>query len=365
MNQKRVWFDARDLKDEDIVLPFVYNLSYEYIIIKFRSLNDIKAPKKMKFVVEINSIEELFEVPKEYIILSQNIDVLAKASIDGYCTAFYQAVTNQEEMDTAWKVGKDHKFLVVQLMSETNIPLELLIAKLQNTGSDILKIVNSKLEAEIALGVMEVGSDGIVLKTEILEEIAGVDKLINDKRLEKLELVTAKVTKSEHIGMGYRVCIDTTTLMNTNEGMLIGSTSQGGILVSSETHFLPYMKLRPFRVNAGAVHSYIWTPNGETNYLTELESGSKVLCIDTEGNAREVSVGRVKIEVRPLLKIEAEANEQKINVIVQDDWHIRIFAADGSVRNASTIKEGDELLAYVCQGGRHVGIKIDEHIEEK
>jgi 3-dehydroquinate synthase II/3-amino-4-hydroxybenzoic acid synthase len=34
------------------------------------------------------------------------------------------------------------------------------------------------------------------------------------------------------------------------------------------------------------------------------------------------------------------------------------------VRNVSTIARGDRLLAYVDDPGRHVGIKVDETIEE-
>jgi 3-dehydroquinate synthase II/3-amino-4-hydroxybenzoic acid synthase len=90
--------------------------------------------------------------------------------------------------------------------------------------------------------------------------------------------------------------------------MLIGSKSNGGILVSSETHYLPYMELRPFRVNAGAIHSYVWGPDNMSPYLSELKAGSKLLCVDTGGNAREVAVGRAKIETRPLLMICAQCN---------------------------------------------------------
>ena len=73
-----------------------------------------------------------------------------------------------------------------------------------------------------------------------------------------------------------------------------------------------------------------------------------------------------KMEIRPLLKIEVESKSGKrINVIVQDDWHIRILGPKGKVHNASAIKIGDELLAYFCEGGRHVGIKIDEFLEEE
>jgi 3-dehydroquinate synthase II/3-amino-4-hydroxybenzoic acid synthase len=153
--------------------------------------------------------------------------------------------------------------------------------------------------------------------------------------------------------------------MKKIEGMIVGCTSNGGLLLSSETHYLPYMELRPFRVNAGAVHSYVWAPGNMTNYITELKAGKRVICVDTDGNTREVVVGRSKIEKRPLLKIEVEAEGVRVNAIVQDDWHIRIFGGNGEPMNASAIKKGDELLAYISPGARHVGIKIDEVIEEK
>jgi 3-dehydroquinate synthase II/3-amino-4-hydroxybenzoic acid synthase len=154
-------------------------------------------------------------------------------------------------------------------------------------------------------------------------------------------------------------------MMTRNEGMLIGSTSEGGILVCSETHYLPYMNLRPFRVNAGAIHSYVWMPGNTAEYLSDLAAGSKVLCVDTEGKTRTLTVGRVKMEVRPMLLIKGIAAEKEINVIVQDDWHIRVMGIDGKPMNASLIRPGDKLLAYVCEPGRHVGIKVNETIIEK
>lgn len=207
--------------------------------------------------------------------------------------------------------------------------------------------------------------DLIMLLSRAEKPIVKLDQYISTVKNGKLNLVAAKVTSVEHIEMGTRACVDITSIMSKKEGMIIGSTSSGGLLVSSETHYLPYMVTRPFRVNAGAIHSYIFTLDDNTQYLSELHSGSLVMVVDKDGNTRPASVGRMKIEVRPLLKIEAKVNNITINTIVQDDWHIRIFGADGSVMNASTIKPGDQLLAYVCQGGRHVGLKIDETLIEK
>jgi 3-dehydroquinate synthase II/3-amino-4-hydroxybenzoic acid synthase len=360
------WFDGRRLQNEAVVLPLVYNLRFEYLVIDCDMLPKVNTPHKIKLIVDLDdNCFDFKDIPKEVIILSTREDILRQARELGYQTALYQRIENQEDLDSAWLAGSRADFLVVELTAATNIPLELLIARLQDKSTVLLKKVTTLEETEIALGVMEAGSDGVLLRSEAVDEIMRFNDFMEKRAMGKLELVKARVIDVQHIGMGYRACIDTTNLMQKNEGMIIGSTSSGGLLVSSETHYLPYMETRPFRVNAGAVHSYVWASGETTSYLTELKGGSKLLCVDTEGNTREVSVGRVKIELRPLLKIEAEASGVKINTIVQDDWHIRIFGGDGEVRNASAIKEGNELLAYICAGGRHVGIKINETIEER
>ena len=65
--------------------------------------------------------------------------------------------------------------------------------------------------------------------------------------------------------MGERACVDTTTHFRRDEGILVGSHSKGMVLCVSETHPLPYMPTRPFRVNAGALHSYTVAEEGRTN----------------------------------------------------------------------------------------------------
>lgn len=365
MSKKVIWFDARSLKDEEKILPLVFNYRFEYLLVKKDMYERLKTPRKMKLIMEVDNISDLKMFPKEVIIFSDQIDLLKKARKQGYKTALFRRIEKQEDLESAWKSGNRENFLVVELTSETNIPLELLIAKLQNSDTVLLKQVTAFQDAEVVFGILEAGCDGILLNSENIQEIAKFDRFVAKEELGKLELIKGKVVNVQHVGMGFRACIDTTDIMNKNEGMIVGSTSNGGLLVSSETHFLPYMELRPFRVNAGAVHSYIWVPGNMTNYLTELRAGKRVLSVDTQGNSREVVVGRSKIEKRPLLKIEVESEGIRVNTIVQDDWHIRIFGGNGEPVNASTIREGDELLAYISPGARHVGIKIDEAIEER
>ena len=183
---------------------------------------------------------------------------------------------------------------------------------------------------------------------EGVQEVARLNEYLSSASRTQLELTEATVTRVEHAGMGYRGCVDTASLFAQDEGMLVGSTSAGGILVCAEVHYLPYMNLRPFRVNAGAVHSYVWTPEGRTAYITDLEVGTQVLAVNTAGVARPVLVGRVKTEVRPLRLIVADAGGTRINVLLQDDWHVRIFDANGDVRNCSTVEPGDKLLSHIC-----------------
>jgi 3-amino-4-hydroxybenzoic acid synthase len=73
----------------------------------------------------------------------------------------------------------------------------------------------------------------------------------------------------------------------------------------------------------------------------------------------------MKTEVRPLRLIEIEfANGERANVIMQDDWHVRVFSADAKPLNITELKAGDKVLGHVAKPGRHVGISVDEHIVE-
>jgi 3-amino-4-hydroxybenzoic acid synthase len=138
------------------------------------------------------------------------------------------------------------------------------------------------------------------------------------------------------------------------------------ILCVSETHPLPYMPTRPFRVNAGAIMSYTLSTNGRTNYLSELKSGSRILAVDVKGHTRVSTVGRVKIETRPLLAVDAIApNGVEVNLILQDDWHVRILGPGGAVLNCTELKQGDRVLGYLPTADRHVGYAIDEFCYEQ
>ncbi|HIE34255.1 MAG TPA: 3-dehydroquinate synthase II, partial [Candidatus Altiarchaeales archaeon] len=211
---------------------------------------------------------------------------------------------------------------------------------------------------------LEIGADGVLVDSSI-KEARKIKELIEEISTEKLKLQTVEITGIKQVGMGDRVCIDTCSIFNVGEGMLVGSQSSALFLVHSETIETPYVATRPFRVNAGPVHAYTRMPDGSTKYLSELGAGDEILAVDWKGNTKAMVIGRLKIEKRPLILIEAEFNGKKLKTLVQNAETIRLVDKKGKAVSVVDLKKGDEVLAYVEEKGRHFGIAVDESIEEK
>src|SRR5256885_16969433 len=143
------------------------------------------------------------------------------------------------------------------------------------------------------------------------------------------------------------------------------SSDLGLFLVHAETLESGYVAARPFRVNAGAVHAYIYLPDGTTKYLSELRAGDEVLVVDSNGHGRSATVGRLKVERRPLLLLEAEAEGRRHATIVQNAETIRFVTPEGGAASVGGLKEGDEVLLRTEDGGRHIGIRVQETISER
>jgi 3-dehydroquinate synthase II len=269
-------------------------------------------------------------------------------------------IKNKQDEEKAAQLAKAGKKVIVRTTDWTIIPLENLIAQSENIYAE----VKNADEASIAVGILEKGVKGVVLDTEDLNEIKRVASVIKETT-EKVELIRAKVTAIIPVGMGDRVAVDTTSLFKRGEGMLVGNSSAGMILVHAETEESPYVASRPFRVNAGAVHMYTRVPGGKTVYLCELEAGKEVMAYDIDGNGRAVVVGRAKIERRPMLLVEAEYNGRKLSAVLQNAETIRVVGGDSSLISVVDLKEGDEILGYVEEAGRHFGMKVEETILEK
>ncbi|MBN1521485.1 MAG: 3-dehydroquinate synthase II [Candidatus Aureabacteria bacterium] len=268
-------------------------------------------------------------------------------------------INSKEDELKAARAPRD-RWLVVETSDWTIIPLENLIAQ---RGRLIAKVKSSE-DAATALSILEKGTDGVLLKTDNLSEIKKTSSLIFSAS-EKLQLSEAEITSVRPLGMGDRVCIDTSTNLSIGEGMLVGNTSSGFFLVHSESIDNPYVEKRPFRVNAGGVHAYIKVPNGKTKYLSEMKSGDSALVVKHDGTTQEVIVGRIKLEKRPMMLIEARIGQSPLSLVLQNAETIRLVKTGGKPVSVVKLKKGDRVLAMAEQSGRHFGIKIEEHIIEE
>ena len=295
---------------------------------------------------------------------SGDISKARRLAGDGKTVAGYVIIKNKKYEQFALEFGKACDYLVVVGTDWKVIPLENLIAGLQKLDVEIIAGVRNSEEAKLALETLEHGSDGVLLDTDDLSEIKKVIAVRDRSGMEKIPLIKASITKVKQVGMGDRVCVDTASLMVMGEGMLIGSQSNGLFLVHSESEESPYVAARPFRVNAGAVHAYIRVGE-KTRYLSELSAGDDVLIINSGGETRPAVVGRVKIERRPLMLVEAEVEGTKIKTLLQNAETIKLVGSDGKPIPVTALKEGDEVLVYFEAAARHFGIKIEETIIEK
>lgn len=253
----------------------------------------------------------------------------------------------------------DYDFIIVKANNWKIIPLESLISRLGKTK--IYACVKDSEDAELASNIMESGCFGFVLDCKASE----ISKFTApNKKSEKIELSEAEITKITPLGLGDRVCVDTISVLSENEGLLIGSQSDFLFLVCSENLKTEYSEARPFRVNAGAVHSYVLCGNETTKYLSEIKSGVSVLCVGSNGNTRDVVTGRAKTEVRPMIMIEAKACGVFGTVILQNAETVRLASNEKTV-SVSDLKEGDKVLVRLGKSGRHFGRAVNETITEK
>ena len=273
-----------------------------------------------------------------------------------------------EFIDIAGKGDEDkaaavplEKIVVLKMLDWTIIPIENLLAR---RGENIMVQVENAEQAKLMVEILEKGVDGVVLKTDDVNEIKKCAEIIQGIS-EKVELVTATVTTTKQLGMGDRACLDTCTQMVLGEGMLVGNTAAGFFLVHSESIDNPYVASRPFRVNAGAVHAYTLAPGGKTKYLADLKAGDEVMVVNFQGKSQIAYLGRNKIEKRPMMLIEALAEEHPVSLVMQNAETIRLVKPDGKAVSVTSLKSGDKVLAHIEKAGRHFGMQVDETLIER
>ena len=244
------------------------------------------------------------------------------------------------------------------------IPLENLIAMKRGVNVTVVAEAESSEELELLFGILEKGVDGAVVRVESAEELMLLNDVVKAPR--EIVLQDATVTEVRDVGMGDRVCVDTVSMLEMGEGLLVGSMARMFFLIHNEAVGSAFTSPRPFRVNAGAVHNYILMPDGKTRYLSEISAGDRVLVVSRTGGTRVTAVGRAKVERRPMRLVKAKIGDNEGAVIVQNAETIRFITPDGKLIPVTELKKGDSILCNQSEEkGRHFGMAVDETIIEK
>jgi len=349
---KELWIEIDELISDDLKNS-LFNSAAQICDAVLVGARDVEKAKKTGAKIAANSgkcnitVLEAFDENKMHELKGMGRTVAVKVTIKG-----------REDEETAIKAADlSSDYIILRCPNWKVIPLENLIAKTRGK-SKLLAEVSSAKEAKLALETLELGADGVVLKTSNPDELMET-AVIAKKKAPKIDLVPAKVVELKEIGTGARVCVDTCDIMKPGEGILVGCQSSGLFLVQAEVHESPYVETRPFRVNAGPVSLYTLSSPARTRYLSELKAGDEVLIVDREGKVRSTNVARVKIEWRPMILVEAEHGGKRMKTIVQNAETIRLVTEEGS-KSIAELKPGDKVLAHVVKGGRHFGTLVKE-----
>jgi 3-dehydroquinate synthase class II len=111
-----------------------------------------------------------------------------------------------------------------------------------------------------------------------------------------------------------------------------------------------------------------------------------VVVVDAEGRSRRELIGRVKIERRPLVLVEAETeNGEMYSILLQNAETVKLVGPNkatnigdgdsgGNIKytkkdwktiSVSALCSGDEVFVLVQNAARHTGVSIEEFITEK
>jgi 3-dehydroquinate synthase II len=345
--------------------------------------------KQIKTVKRIKIYTENIDLNPSFLILDNPSDEelskkLLQADKSNFligCRYEVSSKVDEKKIINAVKRNRNISFIIIKTTDWKVIPFENLIAALSTEDISLYSEVNSIEEANLLLNTLEIGVDGIIYRPTNVNDILDLKNIVGVDM--KINLTTAKIIGIKNIAKADRVCVDTSSILHPGEGMLVGSTAKGFLLVHAEVFETEFVNSRPFRVNAGDVSAYIIVPErnefGElktrTNYLSELKAGDDVIITNVKGITRIVTVGRVKIETRPMIlfKLEADAVDKDgkqnkkipVNIILQNAETIRVVKKDNNPISVVDLKIGDEVIIYLGPGATHFGTTIKENIIEK
>jgi len=225
-------------------------------------------------------------------------------------------------------------------------------------------IVDRLRDVPAMLGALEHGADQVVVQLAEVGQLDDLEAALDEPRGAAVAWQLVPITRVIPAGVGDRVIVDTTSLLRPAEGILVGSAAAFLLHVASETVGSRFTRPRPFRVNAGAAHSYTLLADGTTRYLSELVAGDAILAAEPNGAPRSVRVGRIKIERRPMVMVEVEREGRRYTAFLQEAETVRLSGEHD--RLATThLDAGQRVFGAAFPPARHLGGVVEETIEER
>src|SRR5690606_17346347 len=152
----KVWFDGRTLpRERRDIWEYVKHSAIDTVVVTIEQACELDFPLRTTLVVEVDRPEGIDYIPAEATVLSNDEDVLRAAQAHGHPTCLSLCIDNQQLLEQAWQAGMRYDYLVVDFDLPTNIPLELLIARLQHSETALIKRETSFEAMKVAFGVLE------------------------------------------------------------------------------------------------------------------------------------------------------------------------------------------------------------------
>jgi len=243
------------------------------------------------------------------------------------------------------------------------IPAENIIAAAQSTGTKLAFTVRKAADVAGLAKALELGVDALCISTKNGDDDPDLWKTAFKSRKERNaeasaslssgskeskpepEIVVGSCWRRDTKGtvLADRICVDLVQKLRPEEGCWVGSSAKIMALVLSEAASSQFVPTRPFRINAGPVHSYILLGDGiTTKYLCELQPSDQVMVYNTQLNtSKPVAVGRLKEEIRPCVLVELETQ-------TDDEFGDRV-GPRGQVflQQAETVRLGQPSSEYI------------------
>ena len=312
------------------------------------------------FVVQAG--EEALLPPTATAYVEANGELARRSGSRGPSRVKIQRVETPDDLTHALAGVGPTGAVLLRFAGDRIIPLEGAIAHRGST--EIWTEAATARDAQAALNALEHGADRVIWDAPNEGSIDDLEAATEATVGIELVWSTARVVHVAGGGTGDRVAVDLTSQLRPDEGLLVGSVARYLFHVASEAEGSRFSRPRTFRVNAGAAHAYTLLADGSTRYLSELVAGDSVAVCSPQGGSRSARIGRLKIERRPLVQVIAEVGNDRVGHFVQDAETVRFSRTGGRVA-VTELQPGEELLGVHLPAARHLGVRIDESIEER